>query len=114
MSSVQTVRVLGITKAHMIHCTSHSAKLWRNCGSQLDQPDVTVHFNPRKSASLVTKDKSAVENNAEEQITNFEVGDCLVVQYNKQKYPGEITGVLNKEVVVSTMHPTGNCFKWPN
>ena len=25
-----TVRVPGISKAHMIHCMTHSAKLWRN------------------------------------------------------------------------------------
>ena len=62
----RTVRVPVITKAHMIHCTSHSAKLWRNCGYQLDQIGITVHFNPRKSASSATKDESAIENDAEE------------------------------------------------
>ena len=70
----RTVRVPGITKAHMIHCTSHSAKLWRNCGYQLDQPDITVHFNPRESTSLETNDESAIENDAEEVMTDFEVG----------------------------------------
>ena len=34
--------------SHMIYCTSHSAKLWRNCGYKLDQLDITVHFNPRE------------------------------------------------------------------
>ena len=55
MSFERTVRVPGITKAHMIHCTSHSAKLWRNCGYQLDQLDITVQFSPRASASLAPK-----------------------------------------------------------
>ena len=50
-----TVRVPGISKAHIIHCTTHSAKLWRNCGYKLDQPDITVHFNTRASESLETK-----------------------------------------------------------
>ena len=36
----RTARVPGFTKAHMIRCTSHSAKLWRNCGYQLDQIDM--------------------------------------------------------------------------
>ena len=34
-----TVRVPSISKAHMIHCTTHSAKLWRNCAYKLEQPE---------------------------------------------------------------------------
>ena len=106
------LRVPGITKFHMIHCRSHSAKLRRKCGYQLDQTGITVHFNPGEPASLETKDKSAIENDAENENTDFEVGDWVVVQYNKQKYLGEIIDVLKKKVVISAMHPAGNCFKW--
>ena len=60
---------------------------------------------------METKDKSAIENDAEEEITDSEVGDWVVVQYDKQMYPEEITDVFNKKVVVSAMHPAGNCFK---
>ena len=74
-SSKMAVRVSGITKGHMIHYTSHSAKLWRKCGYQLDQPDTTVHFNPRASTSLETKDESAIENDAVDEITDFDLGD---------------------------------------
>ena len=60
------------------------------------------------------KDKSAIENNAEKGITDFEVSYWVVVQCDKEECPGEITDVLSKEFVVSAMHPAGNCFKWPN
>ena len=113
---LSTLRVPGISKAHMIHCTTHSAELWRNCSYKLDQPDITIHFNTRASESLETKDESAIlANHAEGENSDFEVGDWVLVQYDKQKYPGEITDVLIEEVVVSTMHPAGGkCFKWPN
>ena len=111
-----TVRVPVISKAHIIHCTTHSAKLWRNCGYKLDQTDITVHFNTRASESLETKDESAIlANHAEGENSDFEVGDWVVVQYDKQKYPGEITDVLNEDIGVSAMHPAGGkCFKWLN
>ena len=111
MSFEWTLRVPAITKVHMTHCKSLLVKLWRNCGYQLDQTDITAHFNPRESAPLETKDKSAIENYIEKEITDFEVGYWVVVQYDKQKYSGEITDVMNKKVVVSTMYPAGNCFK---
>ena len=63
---------------------------------------------------METKDKSAIENDAEEEITDSEIGDWAVVQYDKQMYPGEITDAFNKKVVVSAMLPAGNCFKWSN
>ena len=65
---------------------------------------------------METKDESAIlANHAERENSDFEVGDWVVVQYDKQKYPGEITDVFNEEVVVSAMHPaSGKCFKWPN
>ena len=100
-----TVKVPDISKAHMIHCTTCSAKLSRNCSYNLGQPDVTVHFDTRAAESLETKDESAIlANYAEGGNSDFEVGDWLVVQYDKQKYPGEITDVLNEEVLVSAMH----------
>ena len=34
----------------------------------------------------------------------------MVLRSVQQKYPGEITNVLNKEVVVTTMHPAGNIW----
>ena len=111
MSFEWTLRVPAITKVHMTHCKSLLVKLWRNCGYQLDQTDITAHFNPSESAPLETKDKSAIENYIEKEITDFEVGYWVVVQYDKQKYSGEITDVMNKKVVVSTMYPAGNCFK---
>ena len=49
---------------------------------------------------METKDKSAIENDAEEEITDSEIGDWAVVQYDKQMYPGEITDAFNKKVVV--------------
>ena len=97
----------------MIHCTTCSAKLWRNCSYKLGQPDITVHFNTSPAESLETKDESAIlANHAEGENSDFEVGDWLVVQYDKQKYPGEINDVLNEEVLVSAMHlASGKCFK---
>ena len=57
---------------------------------------------------METKDESAIlANHAEAENSDFEVGDWVVVQYDKQKYPGEIIDVLNEEVVVSAMHPAG-------
>ena len=75
--------------------TTHSAKLWRNCGYKLDQPDITVHFNTRASESLKTKDESAIlANHAEGENSDFEDGDWAMVQCDKQKYSGEVTDVM--------------------
>ena len=109
----RTVRVPGIRKAHMIHCTSDVVKLWRNCGSASGLPDIVVYL----TADASTVDMHVIENDAEFEVeteTDFEIGDWVVVQYDSTKYPGEIIDILNMEIEVSAMHPAGNYFKWPD
>ena len=50
-----------------------------------------------------------------QEITYFKVSDWVVVQYDNQNYPGEISDVMDEEIVVSAIHPaSGKRFKWVN
>ena len=40
-----------------------------------------------------------------QEITDFKVSDWVVVQYDNQNYPGEISDVMDEEIVVSAIHP---------
>ena len=41
------------------------------------------------------------------------VGNWIVVLYDNEEYPGEVTGVFDNDVEVNVMHKTGNAWKWP-
>ena len=41
------------------------------------------------------------------------VGNWIVVLYDNEEYPGEVTGVFDNDVEVNVMLKTGNAWKWP-
>ena len=66
--------------------------------------DINVNFS---------MDGSRIQNQQIDASSDYEVGDWIVVKYDGNEYPGEITDVFSNEVAVSTMQRAGKFFKWP-
>ena len=43
----------------------------------------------------------------------FTVGQWVVVKYQSEDFPGEMTRIENSDVEVNVMHRSANAWKWP-
>ena len=44
---------------------------------------------------------------------NLSMGQWVVVNYDGEMFPGEVTHIDNSDVEVSVMHRSANAWKWP-
>ena len=79
--------------------------MWRNSGYVSNAPDIFVSFGTPIEFVL---DSSNEASGSEVQ---YDVGDWVVVQYDGEEYPGEVTAVSTEDVTVSVLHRSGGYFK---
>ena len=101
------IQVPGISRMHIIHSKGGMIELWRNASYIKDAADITI--NAKNEVNIITAQEQSLKITAPE----FEIGDWVAVKYDGKVYPGEVTGVLAYEIVVSVMHCSGKHFKWP-
>ena len=68
---------------HIIYCTPDHVKLWRNAGFIVNQADIEVNFSVNGSKIQCQP--------MEVSASDYEIGDWVVVRYEGDEYPGEVT-----------------------
>ena len=93
--------ILGIKKYHVI--VAHSDETMK------------FYFNALDLATTVNN-KPEVRQSNNYHVSKYKIGDWVLVRYDSQKYPGEVTKVIGSELEVSTMEKshTGTSWKWPS
>ncbi len=58
---------------------------------------------------------SASESDSEDTIpvSNVYVGQWVLVNYDGEEYPGEVTAISDQDIQVNVMHKSGGAWKWP-
>ena len=91
-------RVPGISKMHIVECSDGIVSMWKNVQYKETGIAESEEYDGRSQAVSAT----------------FEVGDWVIVTYEDEEYPGEVTATIDGEVEVSVMHPYGGYYKWPD
>ena len=94
---VHCIQALGADKVKVADISSEIEKCSRVC--QIRSPSMTEQNSP-------------IEDKAQPTL-NLSIGQWVVVKYDGEKFPGEVTCIDNSDVEVSVMHRSANAWKWP-
>ena len=75
----------------------------------------STHVIP-PSTSTTEGDSSVADNtqpDPQQPILNLRVGQWVVVKYEEEEFPGEVTRIENSDVEVNVMQRSANAWKWP-
>ena len=114
--------VMAVPKTHRVHCIQASGadevkvadtsneieKRFRAC--RIRNTNVTT---PQTNST--TEQDSPLEDNVQPQLPplNLTTGLWVIVKYEDEEFPGEVTCIEDTDVEVNVMHRSANVWKWP-
>lgn len=90
------VRVPGISEMQIVEWSDGIVSMWKN-----------VQY---KETGIAESEED--DGRSQEVSTTYEVGNRVIVTYEDEEYPGQVTATIYGEVEVSVMHPYGCYYKW--
>ncbi|XP_063233360.1 uncharacterized protein LOC134537058 [Bacillus rossius redtenbacheri] len=108
MEDVEIMSFPGSMKVHQLKWSRNSCKVhFRKLSCFICHTDICSHYHMGVlTTSTMTKDPV--------HLTDFKIGDWVLVTYDGKQYPGEIIGILQHAIEVTVMYPTiGRKYRWP-
>ena len=106
--------VVAVPRTRQMHCFIANGSNKMMVADTSDSTQFTTVCIRKISGSDNEEDSDSEEEEGSETIPeDFSIGNWVVVNYNGEEFPGEITS-CGSEIEVSVMHKSGNKFwKWP-
>ena len=112
MAVPQTHRLHGIQSSgadevKVADTSNGMEKCFRVC--RISNPNVTF------PTTSTTEQDSPIEDDAKPklQTLNLMIGEWVIVNYEGEEFPGEVTCIEDSDVEVNVMHRSANAWKWP-
>ena len=111
---------MGVPNTHKVHCvqavgqdkvkvTDTSSEMKTSFRLCRVRNDTTAPMDTSTSEQNLP-----VDNNTEQQeAMNLMVRHWVIVNYEGEEFPGEVTSIEDSDVEVSVMHRNANVWKWP-
>ena len=63
----------------------------------------------------MTEQGSPIDDDSQPQLPtlNLTIGQWVIVKYDSEEFPGEVTCIEKSDVQVNIMHRSANAWKWP-
>ena len=111
---------MAIPQTHRVHCVQACGKDEVKVADISDEIETSFRLcrihssNVTPQISLTTEQGSPIDDSQRQLPTlNLTTGQWVIVKYDGEEFPGEVTGIDKSDVQVNVMHRSGNAWKWP-
>ena len=111
---------MGVPNTHKVHCVQalgvNTIKV-ADTSSEMEMCSRVCRIRNENCAPVGTSTSQqdlVVENSIEQQAMNLIIRQWVIVSYEGEEFPGEVTGMEDSDVEVNIMHRSAaNWWKWP-